>query len=337
MLVGICLIITGFLLFLFISNRNKYKNIKDDILNETKKLVKVQDLDHDSFYSEMEKGTVERIKDFDSALENNYHKLLDTVNRHLDKKVEEFRKQIQTAIKNSGLNSGEINESGVKDTLQQEKISELIEQELSVYLKNLVNTEKQIIYNIQKVHLANHHLNMGNMFFKRKQYTEAIEEFKEAIKVDGYFYGAYINLGKTLEKNSLAEDAVKAYKHAIQIKPDYYKAYFNLANLLFSKAKLEEAIEIYKKAIELKPDYFKAYNNLGITYQKLNQLAEAKDQFQKAIYYNKDYPDAYYNLSNVDRALRKDKSELYTIAEMYMKKFNASNETSNIVKQLIKN
>jgi tetratricopeptide (TPR) repeat protein len=323
---GLFLLISLILLGMLLNTRFNLKKIRKELSAVPEPPVVKANAFADA---ELEQHLAEKIAGFDSALENNYHNFLEKVNLQLSDKLKIFHNEINTLVEKKALT--ENPEFGP------ENVSKLIEKELSKYLQNLVNTEKQIISNIQKVHLANGHFNMGNAFLKKNQFADAITEFSEAIKIDRKFYGAYLNLGKALEKNEQPEDAIKVYNLAIKLKPGYYKAYFNLANLLSSSGMSEEAINSYKKSIELKPDYYKAYNNLGITYQRINRLEDAKEQYREAVKYNKDYPDAYINLSNVERALSKDKTELYPIAEMYMKQFNASNETSFKVKQLINN
>jgi len=60
----------------------------------------------------------------------------------------------------------------------------------------------------------------------------------------------------------MTEEAIDYYKEAIRIRPDYAKAHNNLRNALFQKGEMKEAIDHYKEALKLKPDLVAAQKNL---------------------------------------------------------------------------
>lgn len=210
-----------------------------------------------------------------------------------------------------------------------EKINKKIE-ELN---QSLTNKENEILTDIQKAQLANNHFNIGNMYLKDNKLEEAIEEFHLALRTDHHFYGAYINLGKAYDMVGQHENAIDMYNQAISIRPEHYKAYFNLGTLLNSVHKYEDAEFMFKKALELNSDNPKIYNNLGITKQLLNSIDYARDNYLKAIELNNNYADAYFNLAKVETLMGNERG-IYQIAESYMKKNNASQETFYTVKDL---
>jgi len=61
-----------------------------------------------------------------------------------------------------------------------------------------------------------------------RQYEDAIESFKRALKINPDLAEAHINLGNTLQELSQFDVAIASYRRALEIKPDYSIAYSNL-------------------------------------------------------------------------------------------------------------
>jgi len=93
------------------------------------------------------------------------------------------------------------------------------------------------------------------------------------------------------------DDAIDSYKQALKIKPDYADAYYNMGVALNDKGNLEAAIDSYKQALKIKPDYAEAYNNIGNVLKDQGDLEAAIDSYKQAININPDYAESYYNLS----------------------------------------
>ena len=73
----------------------------------------------------------------------------------------------------------------------------------------------------------------------------------------------YSNLG-------LHKEAIEAYKEAIRVDPDFLEAHFNLG-ISYGELNLnKEAVEAYKQVIRIDPDNANAHFNLGIEYLMLN-------------------------------------------------------------------
>ena len=65
------------------------------------------------------------------------------------------------------------------------------------------------------------------------------------------------------------DDAIDSYKQALKIKPDYAEAYYNMGVALKDKGDPEAAIDSYKQALKIKPDYAEAYNNMGVALKRV--------------------------------------------------------------------
>jgi tetratricopeptide (TPR) repeat protein len=71
------------------------------------------------------------------------------------------------------------------------------------------------------------------------------------------------------------KEAIESYKQAIRIDPDHVEAHNNLGVAYGELGRYQEAIESYKQAIRIDPDHAEAHNNLGNAYLQLNDRDSA--------------------------------------------------------------
>ncbi|MGA2070269.1 MAG: tetratricopeptide repeat protein [Sedimentisphaerales bacterium] len=128
------------------------------------------------------------------------------------------------------------------------------------------------------------------------RYQDAIEAYKQAIKINPYFADAFVGLGITYGKLDQWQNEVETYKQAIKLKPGYANAYYNLGIAYKDLGRLEDAMEAWKQAVKNKPDYAEAYNNLGVTYYQLGRYQDAVEAYKQAIKIKPDFAMAHYAL-----------------------------------------
>jgi len=102
---------------------------------------------------------------------------------------------------------------------------------------------------------------LATSYFAQQQWTEAVAEYKRAIKINPEFSQPYNQLGyayRFLEKYDQAEDAFKKYVELIPNDPNPYDSY---AELLMKMGRFDESIEKYRQALEVSPDFI--FSRLG--------------------------------------------------------------------------
>ncbi len=163
---------------------------------------------------------------------------------------------------------------------------------------------------------AESYFNIGLASFYLKQYKDAAEAYRAAIKLDPYNAAdAYYALGLVYRDWGKADDEIQAYKQAIRLRPDYTVAYERLGSRYLKSKKFNEAVEIFRQLSTLKPGDAYAPNSLGEAYLEMNRLNEALESFRQSIRLKPDYGKAYYNLGKCLLAMgnRDAALEQYTI------------------------
>jgi len=152
---------------------------------------------------------------------------------------------------------------------------------------------------------AESYFNLGLANYYLKQYREAVENYRQAIRLDPYNAAdAYYALGLAYRDWGRAEDEIQAYKQAIRLKPDYVSAFERLGSRYLRSKKYPEAIETFKQLTALKPGDANVPNNMGEAYFEMGLLSDAVESFKQAIRLKPDLGKAYYNLGKSHLAMK---------------------------------
>jgi len=95
---------------------------------------------------------------------------------------------------------------------------------------------------------------MGNAYADLRQYPEAIESYKAAIKIDPELSKPHNNLGLAYAALKQLEPAVAEFSEAVRLKPSYAEAHFNLGVAYLQLGKRSEADEQQKILSTLNAD-----------------------------------------------------------------------------------
>jgi tetratricopeptide (TPR) repeat protein len=128
---------------------------------------------------------------------------------------------------------------------------------------------------------AEAHNNLGNALQGQRKLTEAIAEFRAAIRLKPDFAEAHYHVGDALGKQGKLSEAIVAFREAVRLKPDLAEAHYGLGLALHFQGKLPEAIAAFRDAIRVKPDNAEAHCNLGHELSQQGQFREALSELRR--------------------------------------------------------
>ena len=103
----------------------------------------------------------------------------------------------------------------------------------------------------------------------------AVHMYYEILELKPDHAPACINLGTIFYNRRDFTEAERMYRRATLADPDYALAFFDLGNVLDEMQRLSDAIEAYQTAIKLVPQYADAHYNLALAYERQNERRRA--------------------------------------------------------------
>jgi len=164
----------------------------------------------------------------------------------------------------------------------------------------------------QRLYLENYHYNRGFAYYEEGDFTNAIIEFNETLKINRNHPEAFLYRGLSYFETRDYNRSISDISNAIQLNP-----VFANENILIRRglAHLETrdffgAINDFSEVIRINPNSSGAYNNRGLVYQRIGDNTRAISDYTEAIRLNPNFAIAYYNrgsvyqqINNNDRAI----------------------------------
>lgn len=156
---------------------------------------------------------------------------------------------------------------------------------------------------------------MGEVCYLKNNLDEAANFFEQALAAtNNQDPEVQVNLANVLRDKGSYDEALDHYRQAVKIKPDSAFAYNNLGYTLYLRERYPEALIEVSKATKLKPDYAEAYYYLGLIYRKLNRPADAKTSWQTSLKYETN-PEYRESTNKLLREMSQAKSAIDHLAK----------------------
>ncbi|XP_054165278.1 stress-induced-phosphoprotein 1-like [Oppia nitens] len=139
---------------------------------------------------------------------------------------------------------------------------------------------------------------VGNEFYKKKQFAEAIEQYSKAIELDPNEMTYYLNRAAVHFELKEYDKCVKECETAVDIGRENRQDYKIIA---------------------------KAYTRMANAYQKLDDLANAKTYYQKSLTEHRT-PETLSKLSEIEKVLKEKERLAYIDPEVALQQKNLGNE-----------
>jgi len=121
----------------------------------------------------------------------------------------------------------------------------------------------------------------GLAYRLKGELDRAIQDYGQAIKLNGKLASAYSNRGVAYDRKGEFDHAIADFEQALKLRPSP-ATYFNRGNAYLAKGQYDHAIDDFNQAIKLKVDFAPAYDNrcwaravVGILKQALADCNEA--------------------------------------------------------------
>jgi tetratricopeptide (TPR) repeat protein len=150
-------------------------------------------------------------------------------------------------------------------------------------------------------------LDVGKLFFERKEYEEALDAYRQALFLDPNNAQAYVGRSRSLHGLKRYKEALLASEQALRLDPNNAEAYVNKGEALYGLKRYEEALAAYEQALRLDPSDAVTYNNKGNVLNNLERYEEALAAYEQTLRLDPSDASVYNNKGNVLKQLRRGK------------------------------
>jgi tetratricopeptide (TPR) repeat protein len=124
---------------------------------------------------------------------------------------------------------------------------------------------------------------LGDLYMARKQYREAMEQYRSLSEQNPH-NAVYLNkLGIALHQQTALGLALKYYERAVKANPRYADAENNIGTIWYQRKKYSKAVRAYQKAIKMRDDMPVLYSNLGYAYFSQGKYDDSISAFRTAL------------------------------------------------------
>jgi tetratricopeptide (TPR) repeat protein len=124
---------------------------------------------------------------------------------------------------------------------------------------------------------------IGDLYMARKQYHEAMEQYK-LLSDQNPHNAVYLNkLGIALHQQTVLGLALKYYERAVKVDPKYADAENNIGTIWYQRKKYGKAVRAYQRAIKMRDDMAVLYSNLGYAYFSQGKYDDSIAAFRTAL------------------------------------------------------
>ncbi len=124
---------------------------------------------------------------------------------------------------------------------------------------------------------------LGDIYFERSEYRQAITYYQYAIELKPYDFEAWVNLGIIHTRLKEYQRALDEFNYAERLNPRCAHLYLARGNVYYQLQSYNDALSDFKQAIHIDPAYAEAYTNRGNVYAMLNQPELARRDYEQTL------------------------------------------------------
>jgi len=150
--------------------------------------------------------------------------------------------------------------------------------------------------------------NLGMIYLRSNNYSEAVDNFNKAIKKNPYNKEKYnksiLSIAKRLAKTGDEQfkigeyqEALDLYLESVRYYPAFSAALYRITTVYQKLSQYEDAAEFAEKTLFYDTANYKAMKTLGDIYSRIGKSDKSIEFYYKSISVNPEYYKAYYSLS----------------------------------------
>ena len=144
----------------------------------------------------------------------------------------------------------------------------------------------------------------GDELRKQQHYSQALQAYEEALRMDPRNFYAWNGKGTTLYNQGNYKKALEAYQRATEIDPENAIVWVSAGLVLNRLQRYQQALVHFERALSLDPNYVAAWNGKADAQLDMNMLEEALASYEQALQYNAHSFQALNGLGNARSTLR---------------------------------
>ncbi len=135
---------------------------------------------------------------------------------------------------------------------------------------------------------------LGNDYYEKSEFEDAIKNYNMAILLNPIFSEAYFNRALSQYQLKNFDKSIADYTKSAELDPQNPIIYNNRGDAYYRKQDYQSAVKDYDKAISLNPNYLKAFYNRGLSYASIEEYEKAIEDFSKVVELKADFAEAYH-------------------------------------------
>jgi tetratricopeptide (TPR) repeat protein len=140
--------------------------------------------------------------------------------------------------------------------------------------------------------------NLGVFLGDRNRFGEAIDTYRDGLRIAPEQAFTHNNLGFALWHNGQLNEAAAEFREAAQLKPDYRSPYYLLGRVLIDQGRFDEALALCQKMLAIPHCGADANEIRGRVMAIQGRIGEATQYFEQAVKADPDDPRLHAALAN---------------------------------------
>jgi arylsulfatase A-like enzyme/lipopolysaccharide biosynthesis regulator YciM len=185
----------------------------------------------------------------------------------------------------------------------------------------------------EEPHLVDGILQLGNAYFYKRRYQEALKSFYQVLEKKPDYNAAMINVLNTLVNMGEFDRGIKEAQRFLKTFPNDHSLLNEMGTIYFMKEEYDRAIEILEKSLQIEKTNPGAINTIAGIHIVKKEYDNARSLLEKAEKINPNLRKLHYHMAqveegqgNIEKAIQHYKKELENFPNDYKSAYNLAED-----------